>query len=152
MVEECLITVQPGPSWNIPKTCHCVWFKKVVLLKSHLVLTRGVDLLPRLSGAFWLRGNCLVPVFRWLSGSETERRSKPFWSTCSHQGVHPHNCSRLAHIWCPNETNDLRRATVELCLQPRQTWNVRICETTFIHPHWLFVPSCVTGIRKKVAF
>lgn len=52
---------------------------------------------------------------------ETERLSKPLWSAGSQQRVDPYHCSRLAHIWCLNETNDLRQATGELVLHPQYT-------------------------------
>lgn len=94
---------------------------------------------------FWLVGwlarvslglfDCeVIVLFRSLDEceAETERLSKPLWSTGSHRGVDPYHCSRLAHIWCPNETNDLGQATVELCLHPQSTWNLP--ELLYFHP------------------
>lgn len=53
-----------------------------------------------------------------------KRLSKPLWSTGSHHRADPNDCSRLAHIWGLNETNDLRQTTGELFLRPQYAWKL----------------------------
>lgn len=83
-----------------------------------------------LAGPFFpsVHSTCLVPVFRWLCSQQKKKKrkrlSKPLWSTGSHHRADPNDCSRLAHIWGLNETNDLRQTTGELFLHPQYAWKL----------------------------
>lgn len=109
------------------------------LQKYLLVLTTGLisSVWP---GLFFPRCTVLV-LFRCLddyAANKKKRLSKPLWSTGSHHRTDPNDCSRLAHIWGLNETNDLRQTTGELFLHPQYAWKLPEQlsfhrTTTFIH-------------------
>lgn len=72
-----------------------------------------------LSGPFFLPQCTVLVLFRCLddyAANKKRKLSKPLWSTGSHHRADPNHCSRLAHIWGLNETNDLRQTTGELFL------------------------------------